>query len=477
MFGKGRRQSQKQEDSAFQQLERVPEALVNRSDASSSSSSTMRRSNDPVQDKSEGRPAIDVSKLMAFTALPEEEGSHAANPSDPLEAAILAAIAREAMGGGSTPASGGGAAAPPPVAPDSASKGSSAKEGATPASFTKVLSGGGDGGPSLSPPPVPKADALSQTEVVAKVSATSQTREVERFHHSMQTDPIAFLDSGSTSSGQAAVAEESLPMRKTLTMVVGATGGIGHAVSRLIVKAGGSIILLARTQSSLDEVATELREMRHSDRQLILHKACDARDEDALDRLVERLGETMIDHVVIASSANPYLGSFRKTSLRKAQDHFSGKFWLAYSVAQVVSRQIKEGGSITLLSGITSQQPFRKGVHVSCANAAVEALCKSLALELGPKVRCNCVRPGLLSTSHMFRQSGAELFKRAAQSLPAGVIGTPSDVARAITFLMQNPYMTGVVLDVDGGHQISASINQVLEDAAHESSVDLKERW
>lgn len=86
-------------------------------------------------------------------------------------------------------------------------------------------------------------------------------------------------------------------------------------------------------------------------------------------------------------------------------------------------------------------------------NAAVEAIGKTLAKELAP-LRVNVVSPGMVETGMWGPMSEAErkaMAERASAGLPVGRVGQADDLAQAYLMLMQNGFMTGAVVDVDGG--------------------------
>jgi NAD(P)-dependent dehydrogenase (short-subunit alcohol dehydrogenase family) len=134
-----------------------------------------------------------------------------------------------------------------------------------------------------------------------------------------------------------------------------------------------------------------------------------------------------------------------------ARENFEVKFWGSYYVARHM--RLLPGGSFTLFSGAISRMPFQSVVTVSIINAALEALTRGLAFELAP-IRVNCISPGTIDTpawQHISDAARASLFERTRASLPLRRVGNSADVAAAALMVMQNPFMTGVVLDVDGG--------------------------
>ena len=94
---------------------------------------------------------------------------------------------------------------------------------------------------------------------------------------------------------------------------------------------------------------------------------------------------------------------------------------------------------------------------LGAVNGAVESLCYGLALELGPRLRVNCVSPGMIRSeayAGMDAQARETMYETTGASLPVGRVGSVGEAASAALYLMSNTYSTGVVLDVDGGHMI-----------------------
>ncbi|RPJ50385.1 MAG: SDR family oxidoreductase, partial [Chloroflexi bacterium] len=85
------------------------------------------------------------------------------------------------------------------------------------------------------------------------------------------------------------------------------------------------------------------------------------------------------------------------------------------------------------------------------SKAALEALTRLLARALAPAVRVNAVAPGLILPS---AELPAEQWQRLVDRLPLQSAGQPADVARAVLFFIQNPYVTGQIVAVDGGYQL-----------------------
>jgi 3-oxoacyl-[acyl-carrier protein] reductase len=110
-------------------------------------------------------------------------------------------------------------------------------------------------------------------------------------------------------------------------------------------------------------------------------------------------------------------------------------------------------GKIINISSMWGQVGASCEVHYSAAKAAVIGLTKALAKELGPSgIQVNCIAPGVIQTemnAHLDESTWEEL----KEETPLGVIGTPEDIANAVSFLAgsRSDFITGQVIGVNGG--------------------------
>lgn len=110
-------------------------------------------------------------------------------------------------------------------------------------------------------------------------------------------------------------------------------------------------------------------------------------------------------------------------------------------------------GSISLTSGMLSRKMVPGQVLKTTLNAALDALGKHLAKELAPR-RVNVISPGITDTeayAGMPADARAAMFAKAAASLPVGRVGEPGEVAAAFILAMENGFINGSLIDVDGG--------------------------
>ena len=114
----------------------------------------------------------------------------------------------------------------------------------------------------------------------------------------------------------------------------------------------------------------------------------------------------------------------------------------------------KQAGSIVTVSSMWGRVGASCEAAYSATKGAVIALTKALAKELGPSgIRVNCVAPGVILTD-MCAQVEPGILEEMARDTPVGRNGRPEDVAKAMAYLADTEFITGHVLNVDGGYVI-----------------------
>jgi 3-oxoacyl-[acyl-carrier protein] reductase len=113
----------------------------------------------------------------------------------------------------------------------------------------------------------------------------------------------------------------------------------------------------------------------------------------------------------------------------------------------------QKSGSIICISSIAAERGGRGHINYAAAKGGINAVTKSLAVELAPKrIRVNAVAPGIIVTD-MTRRIRDFAERELIEQIPLRRFGDPSDVARAVCFLASDEasYITGEVLHVTGG--------------------------
>ncbi|MBU6492369.1 MAG: SDR family oxidoreductase [Burkholderiales bacterium] len=235
-----------------------------------------------------------------------------------------------------------------------------------------------------------------------------------------------------------------MDMSKQTVVVIGGSSGMGLATVKRLAGAGARVVAVGRDRRKLDSALAGLGER-------VSGVALDASDRAALERCFTQLGS--IDHLVLTLSGGEGAGTFAELDLAALRRGFEAKFWPQVEAAQASLPILRRGGSITFLTAISARIANPGTAGLGAINGALEAMIGTLARELAPS-RVNAVSPGVIDTAWWDRfptEVKENLFRQQAQTLPAGRVGQADDVAHAVQFLIENTFMTGAVIECDGG--------------------------
>jgi len=231
--------------------------------------------------------------------------------------------------------------------------------------------------------------------------------------------------------------------------IIGGSSGIGFAVAQAAADVGAKVIIGSSSHAKLEEALGAFTERVEGWR-------IDVTNEKSVREFFHEVGE--VDHVAVTVGTSYAPSLVVDSDLSESHKPFLIKYWGQYLVAKFAGPKLTEGGSITLTSGILSRRPVKSLAVQASVNAAIEALGQTLALELAPR-RANVVSPGFVDTGKLLAdlpplQRAARLLDTKGANLPVQRVGQPKDAAAAYIFAMENPYVTGQVLFVDGGSLI-----------------------
>ncbi len=220
-------------------------------------------------------------------------------------------------------------------------------------------------------------------------------------------------------------------------VVVGGSKGIGFGIVQRLVSAGHQVTVLSRTwdHSGLG----------------VTHVPFDVVSDQVLP---EMLPEQIHGLVYCPGSIN--LKPFRALSLDAFREDFELNVIGAIKVLQAALKGLKQvaGSSIVLFSTVAVGHGIPAHASIAASKGAVEGLARSLAAELSPDIRVNCIAPALTSTPLTARFFSDDTKAAAlAEKYPLARTGTVDDMAATACFLLSDDssWMTGQVLAVDGG--------------------------
>jgi 3-oxoacyl-[acyl-carrier protein] reductase len=240
-----------------------------------------------------------------------------------------------------------------------------------------------------------------------------------------------------------------MEIKDSVSIVSGASRGIGRATAELLAREGGKVVVNARTETdALRQIVKNLGTGKG------LVAAGDVGDMNACRKIVEAATARFGRVDILVNNA----GIFGLVKMEKMQPedwetmfrvHVFGAFNLIHLVLPGMLE--RKRGVIVNVSSIAAARPPGPGrVHYGAAKAALVGMTRALGQEIASQgVRVVGIAPGLTDTE-MVRKGIPNLAKRAEQ-IPMGRIGTPEDIAHAVRFAIENEFLTAETLFVTGG--------------------------
>ncbi len=240
-----------------------------------------------------------------------------------------------------------------------------------------------------------------------------------------------------------------------VAVVTGASKGIGAAIAKALAAEGAAVVVnYASSRAGADKVVAEIT---GNGGKAVAVQADVAKKLD-IERLFAETKKAFGALDILVNNA----GIYEFLPLEKiTEDHFHKQFNVNV-LGQILTTQeaVKHfgstGGSIINISSVASTSAPAGGSVYSATKAAVDAVTKSLAKELGPrKIRLNTINPGMVETEglHSAGMVESDFRKQIEAQTPLGRIGQPDDIAPAVVFLASPDagWITGQSLYLTGG--------------------------
>lgn len=236
-------------------------------------------------------------------------------------------------------------------------------------------------------------------------------------------------------------------------VVIGGASGIGWACAQALAGQGYRVVVADRNAEGAAARAAELGGPHSA-------AAVDVVDEDSVATLFEQTGtgaseatgEGGVDAVVSCAGFSN-IGLIVDLAVQDFRAVVDVCLTGAFIVTKYAGRYLNDGGSLVSISSLNGRQPAA-GMSAYCsAKAGLSMLTQVAALELAARgIRVNAVAPGFVHTP---LTEGAALVpgvvEEYVENTPLGRAGTPADIADAVVFLIGASWLTGEVLDLNGG--------------------------
>jgi NAD(P)-dependent dehydrogenase (short-subunit alcohol dehydrogenase family) len=231
----------------------------------------------------------------------------------------------------------------------------------------------------------------------------------------------------------------SVTLQDQRVVVLGGTSGIGLATAQLAAAQGATVIVASSNPDSVERALATLPDSAGG-------TAVDLTDSAAVAAFFAGLDP--FDHLVFTAGEALTLLEAGSMDLAQARSAFELRYFGALGAVSAAVPKLRPGGSVVLTTGAAGDRPGPGWSVAASICGAMDSLTRALAVELAP-LRVNAVKPGVVRTP-MWR--GALEYDETARHLPVQRVGEPEDVAAAYVYLMNQPYATGSIVSVDGGH-------------------------
>jgi NAD(P)-dependent dehydrogenase (short-subunit alcohol dehydrogenase family) len=225
-----------------------------------------------------------------------------------------------------------------------------------------------------------------------------------------------------------------------IALVTGGARRVGRAIAEELARAGATVAIHHHaSRAAAAEAAARIKKAMVVQADLSTLDGCVA----AVEAVRKRHGH--ID--ILVNSAAGYA-----RSPFAYEDDANWEKLLALNLvapARLVKRAMGIGlSSVVNIVDVAAWQPWKHHAAYAASKAGLLQLTRNLALELAPSVRVNAVAPGTVAFPPDFSEAERNAV---TDRIPMERIGEPADVARAVRYLCEEPFLTGAVITVDGG--------------------------
>jgi enoyl-[acyl-carrier protein] reductase III len=249
----------------------------------------------------------------------------------------------------------------------------------------------------------------------------------------------------------------STPLAGKVALVTGAARGIGRAIAHKLAEGGADVAV--NYYNSHDEAEALCAEIRALGRRAVAIQGSVGMP-DSVDEIFAEFGKHFdrID-IVVSNAASGVLKPVMEMGLKHFRWCMETNALAVNLLAQRAVPLMKDGGRIIAMSSLGASRAMPDYGFIGASKAALEALVRALAQELGPRgIRVNTVYAGVVDTDALMHfPNREELLSNFAHRTPAGPVLTPADVAGAVYLLClpEAAMINGHTLVVDGGFCIS----------------------
>ena len=245
---------------------------------------------------------------------------------------------------------------------------------------------------------------------------------------------------------------DSIRLENEITLVTGASRGIGAGIAKLFGKSGSYVLGTATTQDGANAITHSLNQDGSKGEGIVL----DVSDAEAVSKMMKDLKERDLLPSILVNNAGISLESLlmriKDDDWKKIIDtNLSSAFYLCKAAVSGMMKNRK--GRIINIGSVVGSIGAIGNAHYSASKAALLGFTKSLALEVGSRgITVNNIAPGYIATD-MTKDIKSELSDALMDKIPMNRFGSPEDIAKVALFLASESgsYITGQTIHVNGG--------------------------
>ncbi len=236
-------------------------------------------------------------------------------------------------------------------------------------------------------------------------------------------------------------------MKKNV-LLTGATGGIGEAICRKLIK-NYNLVIVSRSEE-------KLKNFMKDNESIIKRITCDLKEENQITKMIEEIISENLNIDILVNNAGVTDDSlFIRMNYKKWKHvirmNLDSNFLLSNSISKLMIK--KKWGRIINITSIVGHTGNLGQANYVASKSGINGMTKSIAMELAKwNITVNCVSPGFIKTK-MTENLNEEQKKIILNKIPLGMIGSPDDVANCVEFLAsdESRYITGETIHVNGG--------------------------
>ena len=246
----------------------------------------------------------------------------------------------------------------------------------------------------------------------------------------------------------------------TRVLIFGGTSGMGFCVAEAAIEHGAHVCISDSKQAKLERAISRLQSSYPASASKVSGHVCDLSQPDTLESNLDAIlklatANSKIDHIIYTSGDAlkivPVAEATIETILKVGHIRFMGPLILAKLAPKYMSAGPKS--SITLTGGTMSHKPTKGWTLIAAWGSGIEGITRGLAVDLAP-IRVNMVSPGAVHTE-LFDDIPKERLDGVLQGFTDGTLinkmGTPENLAEAYLYAMKDQFVTGKILESDGG--------------------------